>query len=76
MNAIHGIFVEVDDVLDIALHEPFEALDTADDTRATAARRDRCCTDHAIDPRSGAAPHYDSKRRHTTLHERFAPDRS
>ena len=76
MNTIHGIFVEVYHVLDIALHEPFKALDTADDARTTASRRDRCCTDHTIDSRSGTAPHYDSKRRHTTLHERFAQERS
>jgi hypothetical protein len=49
VNPAHGIDRQRDDVIDVAAHQPFEAVADADDIEAVEARPDRRGADDAVD---------------------------
>ncbi len=64
MNPGHLVDVQVARVAGVALHQPAEALEQADDPRATALGQDRGRSDHAVDAGSGPTPDQNAERRH------------
>ncbi len=55
MDAADLFDLERDDLVDVALHDPFEAVADADDFDAFEAAADGRRADHAVDAGSGAA---------------------
>jgi hypothetical protein len=67
VDSVNGIFIEIENMVDVALHQPLKALDASHDPRSTASCRDRCGPDDTINPWCGPATYYDSERCHEPL---------
>jgi len=62
-----GLRVEIDYVVDLALHQPFEAVSDADHAGATLSGAECRRADHAIDARGRPPAHDQAERRHCLI---------
>ena len=59
--------LQLDDVLDVALHQPLEAVVAAQHAQPVVARLDRGCRDDRVDARRGTTTYEDRQRLHDAL---------